>query len=372
MSETDNAVKHAALRVVLVGAGEMGRNWFKNLMDSPDVEVVGVVDLNTELANRLVADSGANAIVVGTSVADVAERASADAVVNVTVPVAHYPVNVEAMFAGLPVLCEKPIAPTVATSLALAAASEVSGQLLMTSQSRRYYRALSEFRAHIAGIAPVGVLTTEFYKAPHFGGFRDEMEQPLLVDMAIHSFDAARYLLDGEPVAVSCETFNPSWSWYKGDAAAVAVFEFEGGARFLYQGSWCSPGHETSWNGSWRASGAHGTSSWDGEGLPRLDGDDTVAPASPEYPPGEEIAGSLAEFVSALRSGVRPPNEVHSNIRSLAMVEAAVSAAGSRTRVDIAELLEESYQAALAAPHDPRVTDQLRSWGSANAGLAGY
>lgn len=31
----------------------------------------------------------------------------AHALVNVTVPAAHHPVNVEAMFAGLPVLCEK-------------------------------------------------------------------------------------------------------------------------------------------------------------------------------------------------------------------------------------------------------------------------
>ena len=34
----------------------------------------------------------------------------------------------------------------------------------------------------------------DFFKAPHFGGFREEMRHVLLLDMAIHTFDAARLL----------------------------------------------------------------------------------------------------------------------------------------------------------------------------------
>lgn len=358
------------VRVVLVGAGNMGRAWFTTLMQSDDVDLVGLVDLNTELAHRLVADEGTPSIVVGTSLADVGKETAGNAVVNVTVPAAHYPVSVEALFAGLPVLCEKPIAPTLAEGLALAAASEAAGQLLMTSQSRRYFRVLAEFRAHISRLVPVGILTTEFYKAPHFGGFRETMEQPLLIDMAIHAFDAARYLLDSEPLAVTCESFNPSWSWYAGDAAAVATFEFEHGARYVYQGSWCSPGQETNWNGRWRASGARGTATWDGESSPHSEGEQGGHIGSdPQYPDAEEIAGSLAEFVAALRTGQRPSGEVHGNIRSLAMVEAAVLSAQTHTRISIDAHLETSYRLALTQPWDERVSSQLSSWGSAREGL---
>ena len=68
------------------------------------------------------------------------------------------------------------------------------------------------------------------------------MAHPLLVDMAIHTFDSPAYLLGSEPVSVYCESFNPAWSWFAGDAAAQAVFEIADGARYGSIGSWCSAG----------------------------------------------------------------------------------------------------------------------------------
>lgn len=44
-----------------------------------------------------------------------------------------------------------------------------------------------------------------------------------LVDIAIHQFDAVRFLLNQDPVSVYCEEFNPSWGWYGGAAAATAL-----------------------------------------------------------------------------------------------------------------------------------------------------
>ena len=68
--------------------------------------------------------------------------------------------------------------------------------------------------------------------------------------MAIHQFDLARDLIGAEPVAVVLRVVQPGWSWFAGDAAAEVQFEFAGGRRFSFAGSWCSPGLETSWNGS--------------------------------------------------------------------------------------------------------------------------
>jgi predicted dehydrogenase len=366
LEDTDSPV-----RVVLVGAGAMGRHWIDALLASKDVTLVGLVDLDLSLAVRVVDELKLAGVVVGTSVSAVAASSGAQAAVNVTVPGAHYAVTTEALFAGLPVLSEKPIAPTVSQGLALAAAAEASGQLLMTSQSRRYYRTLAEFRREIATLGTVGIVTTEFFRGPHFGGFRDEMEQPLLVDMAIHAFDVARYLLDANPTSVYCETFNPEWSWYRGDAAAIATFEFDGGIRYGFSGSWCSEGMQTSWNGNWRASGSNGSTTWDGETAPRterlkaseVDGEEA------EYPAGEEIAGALAEFVSALRTGDTPSGAVHSNIQSLAMVEAATRSADSGKRIAFAGLLEEAYAEALAVEKTPAIRAVLEGWGSARGGL---
>jgi len=358
------------LKVVLVGAGNMGRHWLDVIAETPQVRLVGLVDLAVDLARGAAEQRGLD-IVVDDSLAAVASESGAQAVIDVTVPPAHHAVNTEALFAGLPVLCEKPIAPTVAETLSLAAAEEVTGQLLMTSQSRRYYPALAELKLALPALGQLGIVTTEFFKAPHFGGFRDEMAHPLLVDMAIHSFDVARYLLDADPVSVDCRTFNPGWSWYRGDAAATATFVFDDGTRFAYTGSWCSPGLETSWNGNWRISGARGSASWDGESRPRVQLVDDAEDQPSRTPEGRsEIAGALDEFVGALRTGVVPSGDVHSNVYSLAMVEAAVLSAENERTVQLDAVLEDAYRVALANETRDDVRAALQSWGSAADGLA--
>ncbi|WP_051147342.1 Gfo/Idh/MocA family protein [Glaciibacter superstes] len=353
----------------------MGKNWIRVLSASPDVELVGLVDLNLAAAESALTDAGLSGVSTGTSLSTVAAASGAQAVVNVTVPAAHHPVNVEALIAGLPVLCEKPVAPTVALGLSLAATAEVSGQLLMISQSRRYYRTLAELKRQVASLGEVGIVTTDFFKAPHFGGFREEMEHVLLVDMAIHAFDVVRYLLDDDPVSVYCEEFNPSWSWYAADAAATAIFEFSGGTRYVYTGNWCADGLETSWNGSWRVNGAGGSATWDGTNSPVVERTATAGAAADRSAvaanaEAEEIAGALAEFVQALRTGRTPSGEVHSNVQSLAMVEAAVRSAETGQRVRIDEVLESAYRAALAGERRPDVKAALAGWDSPLGQLA--
>lgn len=353
------------LKVALVGAGEMGRHWMRVISESADVELVGLADLNLDAAMRATASAGVPELPIATTIGPLAEAAGAQAVINVTVPAAHHPVTCEALFLGLPVLCEKPAAPDVATALSLVAASEATGQLLMISQSRRYFREFASFTRAVRNLGAIGSVTTEFFRAPHFGGFREEMPYPLLVDMAIHSFDAVRYLLDADPVAVYCDSFNPSWSWYQGDAATTAIFEFEGGARFTYTGSWCSPGLETSWNGRWRVSADGGSALWDGEGPPVVDPTQSLSSDSI----AEGVAGALAEFVSAVRTGLVPSGEIHENVLSLAMVEAAVRSADTGQRVLIADVLDDAYAAALAAEQHPEALIALKSWGNAATGL---
>ncbi|GAA1939171.1 Gfo/Idh/MocA family protein [Kitasatospora viridis] len=334
------------LRVVLVGAGGMGRTWLHTLQAADRVELAGVVDLDAALARRVVTEELGEAagapVVVGTSLREVAPRCAADAVINVTVPAAHLPVTLEALDLGLPVLGEKPLADGLAAAATLVRAAEQAGELFMVSQNRRYDRHLWSLRHHAAQLGPVGVLTQEFFKAPRFGGFRDAMAHPLILDMAIHNFDAARFVLDADPVAVYCEEYNPPWSWYAGDAASTAVFEMTGGTRFVYTGSWCSEGLETSWNSRWRLSAAGGSALWDGETAPvaqYADGRPDDARPTVPLPPAENTAGALAEFVEALRTGRVPMGECHDNLLSLAMVYAAIASSRTRSRVEIADVL---------------------------------
>ncbi len=338
------------LRALLVGAGGMGRAWGRNLRDAPDVEVVGWVDLRPQAAARAAAEQGLGDIHVGADLAAALAATRPDFVVDVTVPEAHRDVTVAALGAGLPVLGEKPMAATLEQAHEMVAASERAGQLYMVSQSRRYNRGLAALRALIAEDlgSPLGILNSDFYLGPHFGGFRDDMASPLLLDMAIHTLDAARYLSGADPVAVYCEEFNPPWSWYAGNACATAIFELTGGLRYTYRGSWCSEGRPTSWEAEWRAVGPRGSATWDGHDTPvaevvtERESDAFEAPVEqqegdllPAEGFGEGIAGSLRDFLHALRTGATPMGECHDNIKSLAMVFAAIASARTGRRVPV-------------------------------------
>jgi len=196
------------------------------------------------------------------------------------------------------------------------------------------------------------------------------MSYPLLVDMAIHQFDLARLLIGSEPRSVYCESYNPSWSWFAGDAAAVAVFEFAEGVRFTFDGSWVSPGLETSWNGEWRVSGRDGTAGWDGDQAPiGQDGAGVMLPVDVRDEP-EQIAGSLAEFVRSLRAGGTPWGEVHTNVHSLAMVEAAIRSAETGSRVLVADVLADAHAQAVADEQRADVRTVLQSWPSVTQALS--
>ncbi|SDY69976.1 Gfo/Idh/MocA family protein [Herbiconiux ginsengi] len=359
---------HGSLTVVIVGAGAMGREWMRTAHENPDVELVGVADLSEDAARSSLAEVGLAGVATGTDGVDLALALGADALIDVTIPAAHHAVTMKALNAGLPVLGEKPAAATVAEALSLAAAAEATGELFVVSQSRRYNAGLFSLRHLVGSIGRVGLVDVGFYRDPRFGGFREEMAHPLLLDMAIHPFDGARFLLGVEPVSVTCDEFNPVWSPFAGDAAAAVDFRMSDGSRFLYNASWASPGLQTSWNGEWRVSGEAGTVLWNGDDEPvsSVTSGSSVAPV----PPGDSIAGSLADFVLALRTGTAPFGEVHENIMSLVMVEAAVIASERGAQVEIDEILTAAHREAIAAEKDAGAAAVLRSWTSVRDALS--
>lgn len=359
----------APLRIIVVGAGNMGRRWLGVAQESPELEVVGLVDIELAGARAAAEAVGRGDLPVATSVDSLLERVEAEAIANVTIPEAHRAITEPALLGGLPVISEKPAAATLAESLLLAAASEVSGQLFVVSQSRRHNRQLHELRRRATALGRIGIASTEFFRAPRFGGFRDDMAHPLLLDMAIHPFDSARFLLGADPVAVYCEEHNPSWSWYRGDAAATAIFEMDGGIRYVYTGSWASPGAETSWNGAWRVSGEGGSALWDGDTRPQSDPPSDTDAIELEH---GGISASLHAFARSVRTGEECSGEIHDNLLSLAMVEAAVVSARTTSRVRIDDVLEDARREALQIVSDLRVRDVLESWGHVGAHLRSW
>src|SRR5581483_8997289 len=135
--------------------------------------------------------------------------------------------------------------------------------------------------------------------------------------------------------------------WYAHGAAANAIFEFSGDVIFTYRGSWAAEGANTSWESSWRIIGTKGTLLWDGadrfearvvagdSGFFRPLQDVAVAPV-PDPAQTHGHASVSAEFLAAIETGRTPETAGADNIKSLAMVFAAVESARTRRRVLIA------------------------------------
>ena len=331
------------LNALLIGAGGMGRTWAKNLVANPDVCLAGWVDIRPEAAAQAARDLQISAGYYGDSLATALATVKPDFVVDVTIPEAHHDVTLTCLNAGIPVIGEKPMAVSMEQARAMVAAAERTGVRYMVSQSRRYDARLWAYRNLIQQVGEIGILDADFYIGAHFGGFRDEMANVLLLDMAIHTFDAARYLLgDSTPVSVYCEEFNPRWSWYKGAAGATAIFEMANGARFTYRGCWAAEGQHTSWESEWRAVGSQGSAKWDGHDAIRADVvverggfhakcHHFTATAASDIAHG--IAGSLKDFVNSYRTGATPMGDCRDNIKSLAMVFGAIESAKTGRRV---------------------------------------
>jgi predicted dehydrogenase len=329
-------------RALLVGAGSMGRNWARVLQESEDACLAGWVDLREATVRQAATDLGLRDVALDTDLGRALATIRPDFVVDVTVPGAHHAVTLQALGAGVPVLGEKPMADSMERAREMVAAADRAGLLYMVSQNRRHNPALAALRRLIAEqTGALGILNSDFSIGARERGHRLEIASPLLLDMAIHAFDTARYLSGADPVSVYCEEFNPPWSWYRGNACATAVFELTGGVRYTYRGSWCSEGHHTDWDCEWRAVGPHGTAIWKGgDDVPVADMvvarggflPETEARRGEVVPAPSGIAGSLHDFLRALDTGEVPMGECHDNIKSLAMVFGAIESASSGHR----------------------------------------
>jgi predicted dehydrogenase len=224
-----------------------------------------------------------------------------------------------------------------------------AGRIHAIVQNRRFISGVRRMR-RVVETGALGELTgihCDFFIGPHFGGFREQMDNVLLLDMAIHTFDAARFVSGKMPLAVYCHESNPPGSWYRHGATANAIFEFSDDVVFTYRGSWCAEGARTSWESAWRVIGVKGTLIWDGGDeiearvvsgetgfLREVSEIDVPAPSHEADTHGH--ASVIQNFLTAIQTGVAPETDGNDNIKSLAMVFGAIESARRRERVTIA------------------------------------
>ncbi len=334
------------LRVVHVGCGKISNAWFKAIKQRTDIEVAGLVDLNLAAAEEHRATYGLQGAEVGTDLDSMLERLKPDLVFDCTIPEVHAKVTTTALKHGCHVLGEKPLADTMDNAIQVVAAAEKASRTYAVMQNRRYLSALLALRNFLESGA-IGRLTTvhcDFMMGCHPGGFREHMRHVLLLDMAIHTFDMARYLTRQDPVSALAHEWNPPGSWYDHDASAIAVFEMTNQVVYSYRGSWCAEGLRTSWQAVWRIIGEKGTVTWDGDRgfhaqvITNQEGtfrkvEELSVPCEPVPSILEGHAACMDEFIRCHRSGEKPQTICSDNIKSLAMVHAAIQSAAEGRKV---------------------------------------
>lgn len=346
MSKFAKFTKNEPIRVVQIGCGSMATGWVERATKRPEVSLVGLVDIRREAAEKLAAKFNLPPSLVYGTLPEALEKAKPEAVFNITVPSAHYEVTLAALAAGCHVLGEKPLSDSLAHAKEMCQAAKKAKRLYMVTQNRRYLGNIIAFQQALKNqvLGRLSSLDADFFIGAHFGGFRDKMEHALLLDMAIHSFDQARLISGCDPEAVYCHEYNPHGSWYKGCPAAICIFEMTNGVVFTYRGSWAAEGCNTSWECNWRAVGSTGSILWDGTNDPKAQ---VVASSEGFIRKMNEVplpavllehsghAGVLDEFIRALKTGVSPQTACCDNLKSLAMVMAAIESATKHKRVKI-------------------------------------
>lgn len=332
-------------KIVVVGCGGMSNLWLDYAEERPDAEIVGLVDIREESAIAMAERRGLH-VPTYTDLKQALEETGANLVFDITIPDSHRQVVTTAIEAGCNIFGEKPMGASMADAKAMLELAQSTGKRYAVMQNRRYLKQIREFRNIIESesIGSIGSVYADFYIGAHFGGFRDAMESPLLLDMAIHTFDQARFITGADPVSVYCHEYNPPGSWYQGNAAALCIFEMSDGSVFCYSGSWCAEGFPTSWEANWRITGSKGTAMWDGASSPVCEIVDEDGPAGftstlkPVQVPStwngrEGHKGCLDEMFASLDEERAAETECTDNIKSMTMVFGALESARTKQRV---------------------------------------
>ena len=135
--------------------------------------------------------------------------------------------------------------------------------------------------------------------------------------------------------------WNRPRGWYKRDAALAIVVRYAGGRVATHVSVGCAVGSVTSWNGEWRIEGPRGSIDWQGGDIRHVHRARTDKPideqvALDEVKPGVEEM--VDEFFAAIDEDREPEGRAEDNLKSVAMVFAAIKSAREQREVNLSDL----------------------------------
>ena len=224
-------------RLALAGAGVIGRHHGRVISALADrVELVAVVDLELERAEKLVADHGGQPF---RTLTDALAAVDVDVVVVCTPTGRHGELAIEALQAGKHVIIEKPAEVTVEKVDEIIAAQEVAGTLVTVISQHRFDHATEVAVEAIArgelGRLTTGIASVDWWRGQSYydsGDWRGTWELDgggALMNQGVHTVDLLVATM-GRPVEVFAYTGTLAHERIEVEDAAVGVVRFESGA----------------------------------------------------------------------------------------------------------------------------------------------
>lgn len=233
------------VRIGVLGTGIIIRDFhLVTLQDHPQAEVVAAGNMRPESLQRLAAKF--NIPKRYTSFEDMAADPDIDAVVIGLPNYLHAPVTVQMLKAGKHVLCEKPMALSVAEGKEMIEAARQANRKLMIAHMWRFDPEILWLRRLVASGSLGKIFKAKshaiwlyegpppesWFVKPEFAG------GGALADMGIHSIDTLRFVLgEARPVRVFANT-GTHLRDIKLDDTATVLLEFEGGIASLIEAGW--------------------------------------------------------------------------------------------------------------------------------------
>jgi predicted dehydrogenase len=258
-------------KVIHVGVGVFGKRWCSEFLrtniDDGTVEVVTLVDVDPK------------ALAIGRELLKLpAERCYTDPrrafeetqadFCTVAVQPAHHEAIIDlALARKMDILCEKPIADSMEATVRIARKVRQSGQRMAVTMSHRF----DQDKTTLRRIVRSGVLGRINAIGFRFQGalrrhlewsslFRHQMQDPLLIEGAIHHLDIIADFAGARCESLYATTWKPDWAEYAGHTDGVVTMVFANGVRAVYEGSVSHPaGLNTFYKEYIRVDGEFGT-----------------------------------------------------------------------------------------------------------------
>ncbi|WP_193105590.1 Gfo/Idh/MocA family protein [Brachybacterium sp. FME24] len=230
------------LHVAVIGTGSISDVHLRAYLDAADeVRVVALADVTVEKANAKREEFGLREARTYADVGELLAAEDLDLVSVTTPPSAHRPVAVQALEAGVHVIVEKPMAPSLEDCDAMLEAQRRSRKLLSVIAQNRFRDEMMQLKAVLdsgkLGSISHTRIASEWWRGRSYydlwwrGTWASEGGGCTL-NHAIHHIDLALWLL-GAPSAVAAMMTNAQHDNAEVEDLSVAILQYERGLAEL-------------------------------------------------------------------------------------------------------------------------------------------